>query len=229
MNAISPWDVYMSGALSALSKEDYLYLTKIIYERVENVCQKIGLRCYLPHKSQTTPTKGMPHAKVWEIDYKRVVNSSAIVAYIGMPALGVGAEIEMARTANVPVILLFESSKQEDLSRLILGNPAIKFTIPFDKPEEIDEQLRAYLTLIFSKKNLDEVATLEKWPFPKWNEMQKRLIVMENTAQKNTDFRDFPSKPVSFEEWSEYGQEWDKNNSKEKNSIKPRAHLDDFA
>lgn len=118
-------DVYMSGALSDLTSEKFDWVTKEIYERVEKVCQSMGLTCYCPHKSPTTPTKGIPHSKVWKTDYERVVSSGAIVAYIGIPALGVGAEIEMARTANVPVILLCETSKQEKLSRLILGNPAI--------------------------------------------------------------------------------------------------------
>jgi hypothetical protein len=201
------WDVYMSGALSALSGEDYSYVTTQIYERVANVCQEIGLRCYLPHKSQTTPNKGMPHGKVWEIDYKRVVNCSAVIAYIGMPALGVGAEIEMAQTAHVPVILLFETAKQEELSRLILGNPAVKYTIPFDRPKDIEEQLRNALVFIFSEKNLDSVAYSENWSFRKREELHKQLLELEQPTREGTKYRNFPKKPFSLEYWSKLGQE----------------------
>src|SRR5208283_3426587 len=98
-----------------------------------------ALHCYLPSNpsnSQTTPTKVIPHSKVWEIDYERVTNARAIVAYIGFPACGVGAEIEMARRENVPVILLFESKKRGDLPQLVLGNPEVKSIIAFDKPDE---------------------------------------------------------------------------------------------
>jgi len=212
----------MSGALSALSNEDYSFVITQIYQRVEDVCREMDLDCYLPHKSQTTPTKGMPHSKVWEIDYKRVVNSGAVVAYIGLPALGVGAEIEMARTANVPVILLFETAKQEELSRLILGNPAVKHTIPFDKPEDIKEQLQTALVLTFSERNLDTLAYSEDWSFRKRESVHKQLLEMEQAVQKGTKFRNLPRKPISIEDWSRFGHEWDKN------STKPRGLLDEF-
>ena len=225
INSNSHWDVYMSGALSALSEEDYSYVTSQIYERAEKVCNEADLRCYLPHKSTTTPTKGMPHAKVWEIDYRRVVNSSAVIAYVGLPALGVGAEIEMARTANVPVILLFEIAKQEGLSRLILGNPAVRYTIPFSEPEEIEEQLRTFLILIFSEKNLDSLAYSEDWPFRKHEDLQKQLVTMEQQLQKGVKFRSFPRKPISHEKWLEFGREWDKN---DKNNTKTKGLLDAF-
>ena len=152
----------MSGALSALSSEDYEYATTRIYDRVQKICAKINLRCYLPHKSQTTPIKVMPHSKVWEIDYERVVNSKAIVAYIGIPACGVGAEIEMARRENVPVILLFESAKKGNLPQLMLGNPKIRFAIAFDKPEDIDERLEKDLKQIFTKESANNLINSEK-------------------------------------------------------------------
>jgi len=222
MAITSEWDVYMSGALSALSPEDYTYVTAKIYERVQSVCQKIRLTCYLPHKSQTTPSKGMPHAKVWEIDYKRVVNCGAVVAYVGIPSCGVGAEIEMARTANVPVILLFETKKQEELSRLILGNPAIKYTIPFNQAEDIDNQLTNDLIMIFSEKNLDAEAFDKDWSFRKREGLHKQLISAEKSMQSGSFFRNF-SEPISKDKWHQLGKDWDKKNSNK------NGRLDDFA
>ena len=90
------WDVYMSGALSDLTPEEFNKVTKRVYERVEKVCLSMDITCYCPHKSSTTPTKGIPHSKVWRTDYEKVVSSGAVVAFLGIPALGVGAEIEMA-------------------------------------------------------------------------------------------------------------------------------------
>jgi 2'-deoxynucleoside 5'-phosphate N-hydrolase len=211
----------MSGALSALDSEKLAYVTGQIYERVETVCQNMGLKCYLPHKSQTTPTKGMPHGKVWQIDYQRVVNSGAVVAYIGIPSSGVGAEIEMARTANVPVILLFENKSQEQLSRLILGNPIIKYVINFDRTEEINEQLKNNLFMIFSEKNLDAEASEKNWSFRKREALRKQLSSVEKSMQDGMAFRNLDA-PVSQEKWSEFGQDWDKKNNN-KNGL-----LDDF-
>ena len=190
-------DVYMSGALSDLTSEKFDWVTKEIYERVEKVCQSMGLTCYCPHKSPTTPTKGIPHSKVWKTDYERVVSSGAIVAYIGIPALGVGAEIEIARTANVPVILLCETSKQEKLSRLILGNPAIVDIVLFENPDEFEEPLKKPLFYVFSKRNLDSIAFEESWTVPKYRHLEQ---VLKDTVS-GVAHRNLPRKPISKEEW----------------------------
>jgi hypothetical protein len=70
-------------------------------------------------------------------------------------------EIEMARTANKPVILLCEKEAQEALSRIVLGNPAVVDMVLFDKPEEFRDPLKKALIKIFSLQNLEYLA-LEK-------------------------------------------------------------------
>ena len=157
----------------------------------------MGLTCYCPHKSPTTPTKGIPHSKVWKTDYERVVSAGAIVAYIGIPALGVGAEIEMARTANVPVILLCETSKQERLSRLILGNPAVVDIVLFEKPHEFEEPLRKPLFYVFSRRNLDSIAFEESWTVPQYRRLEQGL----KDTMSAVAHRKLPKKPISREEW----------------------------
>lgn len=191
------WDVYMSGALSDLDGEEYKRITVQIYERVAQVCESMGLKCYCPHQSETTPSKGVPHSKVWRLDYEKVVNSGAVVAYIGVPSLGVGAEVEMARTASAPVILLSEKSRQENLSRLILGNPAVVDIVLFDRPEEIDEPLRKVLFRVFSKRNLEDAATDGQWSLSRFRELERSL---EETMAAGK-FRNLPAKPIGKEEW----------------------------
>lgn len=191
------WDVYMSGALTDLTSEEFDRVTKEVYERVERVCQDMDLMCYCPHKSPTTPTKGIPHSKVWKTDYERVVGSGAVVAYIGIPALGVGAEIEMARTANVPVILLCETSKQERLSRLILGNPAVVDILLFEKPDEFEEPLKKPLFYVFSRRNLDSIAFEENWTVPQYRRLEQLL----KDTMSAVAHRKFHKRPISKEEW----------------------------
>ncbi len=191
------WDVYMSGALSDLSPEEYKRVTIEIYERVSRICEGMSLKCYCPHQSKTTPTKGMPHSKVWKIDYERVVNSGAIVAYVGIPALGVGAEIEMARTANVPVILLCEATKQERLSRLILGSPAVVDIVLFENPAQFEALLQKPLFHVFSKRNLEDAAYEEGWPLPRYRQLE-RTLEESLVAGK---FRNLPKMPISKEQW----------------------------
>lgn len=139
----------------------------------------------------------MPHGKVWKIDYERVVNSGVVVAYIGIPALGVGAEIEMARTANVPVILLCETTKQERLSRLILGSPAVIDIVLFDNPSEFEEPLRKPLFYVFSKRNLEDAAWEAGWSLPRYRSLERRLEELLAAGR----FRNLPPKPMSKDEW----------------------------
>ncbi len=191
------FDVYMSGALSDLTKDEYENLTTQIYDRVARICEEVGLTCYRPHRSSTTPTKGMPHSKVWKVDFERVSGAGLVVAYIGKPSLGVGAEIEMARTAGVPVILLCEGNRQEGLSRLILGEPVVKETIIFDAPEEIDGPLLKALYKGFSLRNLDVVAEDEGWPHSDYKRLE-RVLTTEVDGDK---YRNQATKPISKDEW----------------------------
>src|SRR3989442_14972043 len=190
-------DVYMSGALSDLTEEEYENLNTQVYDRVAKICFDVGLTCYRPHKSTTTPSKGMPHGKIWKIDYERVSGAGLVVAYIGKPSLGVGSEIEMARTAGVPVVLLCEGDKQERLSRLILGNPAVKDMIVFEHPDEIDDPLRKALYKEFSLRNLDAVAEDESWPHTDYKKLVK-VLTAEVEGQK---YRNKSIKPLTKDDW----------------------------
>ncbi len=197
MSNRSEADVYMSGPLTVVEEKIFAWLTKEVYDRVLGICESVGLSCYCPHRSKTTPTKGITHNKVWKIDYKRVVNSGAVVAYIGIPALGVGAEIEMARSASVPVILICDSERQEGLSRLILGNPAVKDCLIFDHPDDLEDELRRSLYSIFSEKNLQVVAEEEGWSLRDYNQL-KSILAQEIAADK---FRHQSFAPIVEEEW----------------------------
>ncbi|HEX9430676.1 MAG TPA: hypothetical protein VF944_09885 [Candidatus Bathyarchaeia archaeon] len=187
----------MSGALSDLTPKEYETLTTGIYDRVAGICEDLGLTCYRPHKSSTTPTKGMPHSKVWRVDFERVSGAGLVVAYVGKPALGVGAEIEMARTAGVPVVLLCEGNRQEGLSRLILGEPVIKETIIFDLPGEIDAPLRKALYKEFSLRSLDNVAEEEGWPHADYKKLEKVL----NAEVDGEKYRNQATRPISKDDW----------------------------
>ena len=187
----------MSGALSDLTLKEYDTLTTEIYDRVARICEELGLTCYRPHKSSTTPTKGIPHSKVWRVDFERVSGAGLVVAYVGKPSLGVGAEIEMARTAGVPVVLLCESNRQEGLSRLNLGEPVIKETIIFDSPEEIDLPLGKALYKEFSLRSLDIVAEEEGWQHSDYKKLEKVL----NAEVDGERYRNQAARPISKEQW----------------------------
>lgn len=196
IKTMDQWDVYMSGALTNLPPQEYKRITTKIYDRVMKISQSMELNCYCPHRSPTTPSKGIVHSKVWKTDYGRVVGAGAVVAYIGIPALGVGAEIEMARTANVPVVLLCETSRQEGLSRLILGNPSVVDIILFEDPSEFEKPLRKLLFHIFSNRNLDSAALEKNWTVSTYRRYHQ-LLDKSLSAEKLR----LPKRPISKEKW----------------------------
>lgn len=187
--------IYMSGALTGLKEGDLEY-ANVLYDHVETLCQHLGIDCYLPGKSPTTPSKGIPHHKVWKIDYEKVSGSSAVIAYVGLPSTGVGAEIEMARQAEVPIILLCEEDRQEGVSRLVLGNPRIKDIIPFTTLDEMGAKLQPVLVEVISEVNLDKAAE-EGWIYQEVRELKKSSLV---AARKR-------SMPISVDEWRRIRQE----------------------
>jgi len=182
--------IYMSGALTGLSSDDMRYVGEL-YDKVKSLCKSLGTDAYLPGKSPTTPSKGIPHHKVWKIDFEKVCGSIAVVAYVGLASTGVGAEIEMARQAEVPIILLCEEARQDGVSRLILGNPRVVDIIPFTTLEEMETKLRPMLTHVISEANLYRAAEEEGWSYTDVIDLKKSsLVAARNRAM-----------PISSSEW----------------------------
>jgi len=124
--------VYVSGALTGIEP---ISSVRDFYENIGNTCRKIGLSPYIPHintdpiiNSDVTPVE------VFKIDKKEVITSDLVIAYIGYPSLGVGMEIAYAEVNNIPIILLYESSKI--VSRFPRGVPNLYSEIKFDNFEE---------------------------------------------------------------------------------------------
>ncbi|MCL4416757.1 MAG: hypothetical protein M1365_08695 [Actinobacteria bacterium] len=150
----------------------------------------------MPGRSVTTPSKGIPHHKVWKIDYEKVVNSCLVIAYVGLPSIGVGCEIEMARTANVHVVLLCEEECQDRVSRLVLGNPAVIDIVPFKNLDEMEEKLRLALADVISLINLEQAAYEESWPYAEVKDLKSTIVSARNRKT-----------PISSEEWKEIYRE----------------------
>lgn len=122
--------IYVSGALSGLGALEFERVTAI-YDLIADCAGEAGVVAYRPHRSRTAPGRLIKPSTVWSTDFRRVTQADLLVAYVGLPSFGVGAEIEMARTAGVPVILVCETDRVARLSRLVLGSPAIRDVIPF--------------------------------------------------------------------------------------------------
>jgi 2'-deoxynucleoside 5'-phosphate N-hydrolase len=132
---------YVSGVLTGGSEIESL---KHFYEQVAAVCMAEGIDAYVPHLvSDPTENPGMSPEEVYDIDRRQVLESNLLIAYVGLPSLGVGQEIEIAREKNIPVVLLME--KDRKISRMARGNPVIIAEIHFSDFEDALSQLAAWL------------------------------------------------------------------------------------
>jgi len=135
--------IYIAGALTGVEESK-----KIIYTRIGSVCEDSGFDPYVPHQWSTDPTKNpeVPSEAVWSKNQNQITSSKLMIAYVGTPSLGVGAELEIARINNKKIILWWY--RGEVVSRMALGNPGITEKIEakneIDLLKKINELLKNY-------------------------------------------------------------------------------------
>lgn len=130
--------VYISGPLTNSSKKE-------LYELLGEEFEKCGFSAYIPHQ-HTDPVKNskITPEKVYQTDYRKIIESSLLVAYVGEPSLGVGQEIQIAAFHQIPILLVFEKGAR--VSRMTLGTPGVKQTFQFDTFENLKEWVPKFMT-----------------------------------------------------------------------------------
>lgn len=91
-----------------------------LYERFAAACESAGWKAYLPHRRTDPETaRGIGAGSVYDVDVLELQDSDAIVAYLGEPSLGVGAELVIAMQRGKRILALYEESR--DVSRFVSG------------------------------------------------------------------------------------------------------------
>ncbi len=118
---------YVSGALTGI---ETLTGLKPFYEAIGKLCKQYNIDAYVPHLN-TDPIKNplLTAQDVYQLDSSKVIESDLVIAYVGVPSLGVGQEIEIAREHHIPVVLLMEDKVK--ISRMARGSPAVITEIRF--------------------------------------------------------------------------------------------------
>lgn len=129
--------VYISGSLMGRGNRAEL---KNFYESMAEICRAREMEAYLPHQ-HTDPVDHPWYTdkEVYQINSKAVENSQMVIAYVGIPSLGVGAEIEKANSLRIPVVLLHERGTH--MSRHIRGMPNILEEVEFSDIQDCLEKL----------------------------------------------------------------------------------------
>lgn len=108
---------YISGALLNAAHIDQ---SRALYERFAEACRAAGWEAYVPHQ-HADPIKD-PHLSnidVAERDLENVTAADVLVAYVGEPSLGVGAEVAIALRAGKRVLVVAEADRR--VSRFLIG------------------------------------------------------------------------------------------------------------
>ena len=126
--------VYISGA------------NKEIYELLGAEFERCGFTAYIPNQhTDSKKNAGIKPDKIYQTDYRKIIESSLLVAYVGEPSLGVGQEIQIASFNQVPILLVFE--KEAKVSHMTLGTPGVKQTFKFETFENLKEWVRQFMIL----------------------------------------------------------------------------------
>jgi len=114
--------VYISGALTKFNRKD-------LYEAIGKVVNNLGFYAYVPHL-HIDGEKNVTSKEIYDTDMEAVEASCLVIAYVGYPSLGVGAELERANSLNIPVILMYE--KNGIASDFVQGMSAVKGEIEYE-------------------------------------------------------------------------------------------------
>lgn len=109
--------VYVSGALKG-SRD--IARARALYERAARVVAAAGHQAYLPHQ-HTDPihAAAISPAQVFRRDLAALRAASGVVAFVGEPSLGVGAELALCAEAGTPLLGLH--TPVDDVSRFAVG------------------------------------------------------------------------------------------------------------
>lgn len=136
---------FISGALSAAKGKVRF---EIFYERIGDLCKKMGIDAFVPHRDASHKT--MPnytHRKLYTLNMKKIKEVDLLIAYVGEPSTGVGMEIQQATINGKDVLILCEEDRPK--SRLLLGCPSVVEYVEFksfdDALEKIEKVLADWL------------------------------------------------------------------------------------
>jgi len=108
---------YISGALMNVPD---LPAARALYERLGAACASAGCDAYVPHQhADPLHDPDMKNVEVAEKDLTAISAADILVADIGEPSLGVGAEIVIALNARKRVLAVAAEGRR--VSRFILG------------------------------------------------------------------------------------------------------------
>ena len=111
-------NIYFAGSIRGGRDEEKIYLKIIDYLGGfgEVLTEHVG------HKNVEKSEEGYSDTYIFERDISWLKSSDVMVADVTVPSLGVGYEIGIAETLDIPVLCLYNPKDNKRLSAMITGN-----------------------------------------------------------------------------------------------------------
>lgn len=141
-NQTEPIIAYFASALTGLNSEQVKEITELD-EKVNHICTNYShysIALYRPRlKTSPTDNPDVSSRDVYDIDQERVTSSDLIFLATIFPSLGAGMELQLALQSCTSIILI--KKKDQPLSRMVKGCPAIIKIVEYENLSELDAKL----------------------------------------------------------------------------------------
>lgn len=138
-------NAYLACALTGLTEVQRGTIFEVS-DYVSTICSRLDINLYQP-RLHTDPVlnSDVSASFVYEHDRMRVLGSDLLIHLCHHPSTGAGEELEFAKSALLPIILI--SPNDIRVSRMILGIPCSIVHVQYSKGKlsELEEQLESVL------------------------------------------------------------------------------------
>lgn len=123
--------MYIAGAFNHAESAS----TKDFMRRIGEALRNRGYEPLLPYSiAHPDRVATIPHEEIVEFDVDHVSEADLLIAYVGVPSLGVGMEIMLAYEQQKPVIAVYEKGRA--VSRMVLGVVPPERRVEFESLEQ---------------------------------------------------------------------------------------------
>lgn len=130
-----PLKGYLASALTGLDKESREEIFSA-QDLIAAVCDEHGIDLYQPrHATDPIHHADVAPGKVFATDRERVLESDVLVVLTHEPSFGAGQELEFARNAMLPIILVIRHG--QPVSRMVLGIPSTLYRVTYRSESEL--------------------------------------------------------------------------------------------
>lgn len=145
--------IYVSGPLQGAAD---LVAARALYVAVAAAVESAGNQAYVPHlHTDPEAAAGIEPSSVYDRDVAALLDADAVVAHVGAPSTGVGAELAIAHHAGLRIVGLLRTG--EPVSRFAQGliERAGGVLVAFDRPAELPRLLPPALAAAVGRGRTD--------------------------------------------------------------------------